>query len=160
MGIIEVDVTGGQLLKARKMAHDMGRLNNSITNGGGNIAGFIGEIVVADRIKAKHKNTYDYDLIDRLGNRIDVKTKRCSSEPKPDYDCSIAAIGTKQECDMYVFVRVLNIYTKAWILGKLSKKDYFDRATYFKKGEKDPSNNFTFRADCYNVKIKDLEILY
>ena len=34
----------------------MGRLNNSITNGAGNIAGFIGEIIVADRMKAKRKS--------------------------------------------------------------------------------------------------------
>ena len=159
MSIIEIDVTGDQLLRARKLASDMGRLNNSITNGAGNLAGFIGEVVVCDKMKAKHENTFDYDIIDRLGNRIDVKTKRCNSEPKPEYDCSIAAIGTKQECDAYVFVRVLNIYTKAWILGKLSKKDYFEKARYCKRGEVDEDNKFKFRADCYNVKIGELEQL-
>ena len=55
----EIDVTSGQLIRARQKAIDMGRLANSITNGAGNLAGFIGEIVVADEINAKQDNTYD-----------------------------------------------------------------------------------------------------
>ncbi len=153
----EIDVTGGQLIRARQKAIDMGRLANSITNGAGNLAGFIGEIVVADELNAKQDNTYDYDLLLKDKTRIDVKTKRCNSAPLDTYDCSIAAHGTKQKCDAYVFVRVLNDFSKAWILGKLGKKEYFDRATFFKKGMVDPDNGFRFRADCYNVKINMLE---
>ena len=106
--MIELEVSSDQFVRARKKAIDMGRLANSITNGGGNLAGFIGEIVVTDYLKATEKNTYDYDIVDNLNNKIDVKTKRCNSEPKSHYDCSIAEHGTKQKCDMYIFVRVLN----------------------------------------------------
>jgi hypothetical protein len=158
--MIELEVSGDQFIRARKKATDMGRIANSITNGKGNLAGFIGEIVVADHIGAKEKNTYDYDIIDQVGNTIDVKTKRCNSEPKSYYDCSIAAHGTKQKCDMYVFVRVLNDLSKAWILGKMMKKDYFKKATHHKKGELDPDNKFRFKADCYNVKIDQLDTVY
>jgi hypothetical protein len=159
LSIIEVAVSGDYLLKARKKAKELGSIKNSITNGEGNLAGFLGELVVASKMKAKLYNTYDYDLIDPDGNRIDVKTKRCVSPPMPDYECSIAATNIHQECDMYVFVRVLRVYTKAWILGKLSKDDYFKRATFHKKGSIDPANKYTFKADCYNVKIKDLDNL-
>jgi hypothetical protein len=76
--MIELEVSGDQFIRARKKATDMGRIANSITNGKGNLAGFIGEIVVADHIGAKEKNTYDYDIIDQVGNTIDVKTKRCT----------------------------------------------------------------------------------
>lgn len=153
----EIDVTGGQLIRARQKAVEMGRLANSITNGAGNLAGFIGEIIVADELNAKQDNTYDYDLLLKDKTRIDVKTKRCNSAPLDTYDCSIAAHGTKQKCDAYVFVRVLNDFSKAWILGKLGKEEYFDKATFFKKGMVDPDNGFRFRADCYNVKIHMLE---
>ena len=152
----EIDVTSGQLISARQKAIDQGRLANSIKNGEGNLAGFIGEIVVADELNAKQDNTYDYDLLLKDKTRIDVKTKRCNSAPLDTYDCSIAAHGTKQKCDAYVFVRVLNDFSKAWILGKLGKEEYFDKATFFKKGMVDPDNGFRFRADCYNVKIADL----
>ena len=153
----EVTVTGGQLIRARQKAIEMGRLANSITNGAGNLAGFIGEVVVADELNAKHDNTYDYDLTLNNTTRVDVKTKRCNSKPLDTYDCSISAHGTKQKCDMYIFVRVLNDFSKAWILGKLGKEEYFDRATFFKKGMVAPDNGFRFRADCYNVKINMLE---
>ena len=59
----EIDVTSGQLIRARQKAVEMGRLANSITNGAGNLAGVIGEIVVADELNATHNNTYDYDLL-------------------------------------------------------------------------------------------------
>ena len=52
----------------------MGRLANSITNGAGNLAGFIGEIVVADELNAKQDYTYDYDLLFKDKTRIAVKT--------------------------------------------------------------------------------------
>tara|TARA_R100001509_G_C4748281_1_gene175469 strand:+ start:83 stop:568 length:486 start_codon:yes stop_codon:yes gene_type:complete len=158
--MIELEVSGDQFIRARKKAIDMGRIANSITNGGGNLAGFIGEIVVTDYIGAKEQNTYDYDIVDKIGNKIDVKTKRCNSEPKVNYDCSIAAHGTKQKCDMYVFVRVLNDFSKAWILGKIMKDEYFEKAKYHKKGELDPDNKFRFKADCYNVKIHQLDTVY
>ena len=153
----EINVTGGQLIRARQKAVEMGRFANSITNGAGNLAGFIGEIVVADELNATHSNTYDYDLLLKDKTRVDVKTKRCNSAPLDTYDCSIAAHGTKQKCDAYVFVRVLNDLSRAWILGKLGKQEYFDKATFFKKGMVDPDNGFRFKSDCYNVKINMLE---
>ena len=156
----EVTVTGGQLIRARQKAVEMGRLANSITNGAGNLAGFIGEVVVADELNAKHDNTYDYDLTLNNTTRVDVKTKRCNSKPLDTYDCSISAHGTKQKCDMYVFVRVLNNFSKGWILGKITKDDYFSKAKYHKKGDLDDDNKFRYKTNCYNVKISDLDTLY
>ena len=158
--MIELEISGDQFIRARKKAIDMGTIANSITNGGGNLAGFIGEILVTDYINAKEQNTYDYDIVDLVGNKIDVKTRRCNSEPKPHYDCSIAAHGTKQKCDMYVFVRVLNNFSKGWILGKITKDDYFSKAKYHKKGALDDDNKFRYKTNCYNVKISDLDTLY
>lgn len=158
--MIELEVSSDQFVRARKKAIDMGRLANSITNGGGNLAGFIGEIVVTDYLKATEKNTYDYDIVDNLNNKIDVKTKRCNSEPKSHYDCSIAAHGTKQKCDMYIFVRVLNNFSKAWILGQITKDKYFEKATYHKKGDLDDDNKFKYKTNCYNVRISDLDTVH
>ena len=78
-------------IRARKKAIDMGRIANSITNGGGNLAGFIGEIVVTDYIKAKEQNTYDYDIVDKVGNKIDVKNNTLSQIIKNNEE--VLAIG-------------------------------------------------------------------
>jgi len=43
--MIEVVISPKMLVSARDKAADMGRLQNSITNGAGNLAGFIGELI-------------------------------------------------------------------------------------------------------------------
>lgn len=155
--MIEVEITDEMVNEARKSAKELGSLKNSIEKGAGNLAGFIGEIIVRETLGFEKDSTYDYDLRDRNGKTIDVKTKRTTVTPQPDYDCSVAAFNTKQECDKYVFVRVLSDLSKGWILGELTKKEYFDSARYMTKGKIDPANGFRVKADCYNVAIQDLK---
>ena len=153
--MIEVKITDEMLIKAREKAVEMGQLHNSILRGRGNMSGFIGEQVALSILGGEWENTYDYDMkVDNV--RVDVKTKQTSVKPKPYYECSIAKFNTKQDCDAYAFVRVLNDFSVAWFLGVLTKKDYFDKATFLQKGDVDPSNNYTVKADCYNVRIDDL----
>ena len=159
--MIEIEITEDMKKRAWRKAREMGEINNSITKGDGNIAGFLGEEVANHIIKGDINNTYDYDIISD-DVTYDVKTKRCTSEPKPYYECSVAAFNTKQKCDYYVFVRIENInrvWTRAWVLGGLSKEDYFDDARFLKKGQKDGSNGFYVKADCYNMEIKKLQSL-
>jgi len=154
--IIEIPISSEYMRRAREKASQMGILQGSITGGSSNVVGAIGEIVVADSIKAKETNTYDYDLV-KDGLRIDVKTKRCNTKPMPNYDCSVALHGVKQDCDAYVFVRILCDLSKAWILGGVSKKDFYDKATLHRKGDVDVDNGYTFKADCYNLRIDRLD---
>ena len=152
----EIKVSLDMIENARIKSTEMGKLHNSILKGGGNLAGFIGEQIALECLGGEWHNTYSYDIILPDGKKVDVKTKQTSVKPLPEYDCSIAKFNTKQECDMYAFVRVKNDLTIGWYLGSMDKKEYFKKAIFMKKGYVDPSNNFTVRADCYNMKIKDL----
>lgn len=154
--MIEITPTDSQIKEAQLKSGDTMGLQGSITGGGGSPAGALGEIVVRDLLGYVQANTAHYDLYTDQGIRIDIKTKRCTSAPKPFYECSIAAHGSRQECDEYIFVRVLKNLRKAWILGRISKDEYFAKAVRHKKGDKDESNNFTFKSDCYNIAIEDL----
>lgn len=154
--MIEITPTKKQIEEARLSAGGTIGLQGSITRGAGSPAGALGEILVRDLLGYQQLNTAHYDLYTDDGKTIDVKTKRCTSPPKPFYECSIAAHGIKQACDEYVFVRVLNSLQRAWILGSISKDEYFSKAVRHKKGDKDESNNFTFKSDCYNLAIEDL----
>lgn len=159
--MIQFDITQDILDRAVSKSKEMGKLNNSITMGEGNLAGFIGEEIVSKFIGGTIDNTYDYDIVCK-GKTYDVKTKRCTSPPKQFYDCSVAAFNVKQRCDQYVFVRVQyknNKYGPAWILGCKNKKEYFEKARKLSKGEIDPSNNFVVKADCYNMSIDELDTL-
>lgn len=156
--MITIPVSDEMVERAKIRAEEMGRLNNSITAGEGNIAGFIGEAVAAEYLGMVEANTYDYDL-SKDGTKIDVKTKRTSVEPRPNYDCSVAAVNDSQDCDYYVFVRVAYDMRTAWLLGYMPSKEYFEVATFLKKGEHDLSNDFTVRSSCYNLKISSLKPL-
>lgn len=157
--MIEVAVSAAMLVEARDKAAEMGRLYNSIIRGAGNIAGFIGEAIAQQVLGGKLSNTYDYDLVLPDGKTIDVKTKQTSVKPLVTYECSIAALNTTQECDYYAFVRVKNDFTVGWYLGVYDKKQYMEDAVFMKKGTVDPSNGYTVKSDCYNLKISELKEL-
>ena len=153
----EIEITLDMIDKARVKAKDMGRLNNSILQGRGSVAGFIGEQIALHCLGGTWENTYEYDIILPDGSKVDVKTKQTSVTPLPEYDCSVANFNTKQECDMYAFVRVKGDFTVGWYLGSITKDEYFKKARFMKKGDIDPSNNYKVRADCYNLTIKELD---
>jgi len=155
--MIEVTITDDMLLTARDKASEMGTLHNSITRGGGNIAGFIGEAIAQKVLGGVLNNTYDYDLVLDDGTTVDVKTKQTSVEPKDSYDCSISAFNTKQKCDMYCFVRVKIDYSVGWYLGVYGKEAYMKDADYMEKGTTDPFNGYVVKSNCYNLKIKNLK---
>jgi len=153
----QVELTSKLINKAKAKAKELGKLRNSITNGKGNLVGFIGEEVALSCLGGELANTYDYDLVLKDGTKVDVKTKSTTVAPLPYYDCSVAAYNTKQKCDAYAFVRVKKDLTKAWYLGILPKNTYFETAERFNKGDIDPANGFVIKADCYNVKISELQ---
>ena len=154
--MLEVEITKDMVDAARKKAEELGVLRNSITQGAGNIAGFLGEFIVEKATGAKIANTRDYDVTRLDGKTADVKTKRCGSKPAPHFECSVADFNTRQKCDFYVFVRVLNDFSKGWIVGELPKEEYFQKATFIQQGQYDPSNKWRCKADCYNVAISKL----
>lgn len=154
--MIEINIPHKILQLAQKKADDLGALRNSIRSGAGNYVGFLGELVVCAYLGIHTQNTYDYDLVYK-NVKFDVKTKECTSPPKPFYECSVAAYNTTQQCKAYVFTRICK--DKAWILGWKGKEEYYSQASFLQKGDIDPSNNFTVKADCYNLKISNLRSL-
>ena len=158
--MIKLNITNDMIESCKEKAKSIGKLKNSITNGEGNLSGVLGEYLAHKHLpRSIWKNTFDYDLVEN-GVRIDVKTKRCTSAPKDFYDCSIAETSLHQECDEYVFVRMLNDISKAWLLGRMDHKEYFKKARFMTKGEIDPDNNFTVKANCYNLQIKELHDMF
>lgn len=154
--IIEVKIPIEMIATARLYSDEMGIIKNSIMQGGGNIYGFLGELLVGQLFNVRLKHSYDFDIELPNGDTIDVKTKKTGWTPKPEYDCTVSALNIKQRCTYYVFTRIKSDMSVGWLLGYLPKKEYFDVAQLIKKGELDPSNNFTAKTDMYNVKISQL----
>lgn len=166
--MIKVDICPKIIEAAKRLGDEMGELNNSITRGEGNLAGYVGELIYMQHLDEKSQKEgleppmlmghYDYDII-HLGKKIDVKTKRTTVEPKPYYEASIAAYNTRQRCDEYVFLRVDLQKGKAYMCGSMPRDEYFKKARFLKKGTVDGDNNFTVKADCYNLEYKDMNTI-
>ena len=150
-------ISNGAMQRVRARAEKLPLLNNSIRKGEGSLVAYIGEEVVKSVLNGNIKDTYDYDIIYQ-DIKVDVKTKERTVAPKPYYECSVADFNTKQECDEYAFVSVLDTLKEAWYLGKISKPDFYKKAVFHRKGEVDPANNFIFKADCYNIPISLLSL--
>ena len=151
-----IGIPASAVQRAKAKADEMGLLNNSITSGHGSVAGFVGEEVARFVMGGTERNTLDYDLILDDGSRVEVKTKRTKAKPQPHYDCSVAAYNTRQDCDLYAFVRVHSDLKIAWFLGVYPKDAYYRDARFLREGEVDQANNFTVKADCYNLSIDKL----
>ena len=154
--IKEIQITEDMRQAADRKAFMLGELNNSIMRSGGSQSGYLGEMIVVSVLGGKLANTFDYDVVLDDGTKVDVKTKRTSSPPRPYYSCSVAKFNTKQECDEYAFVRIKYDLKVGWYLGRIPKANFYDLATHHKKGEHEPDNGFIFMADCCNLPISSL----
>lgn len=154
--IQEIQITPEMLERANKKAEELGELKNSITRGKGNVVGFLGEEIANVILKGDIVNTRDYDIVMEDGTKVDVKSKKCSSEPLDHYDCSVASYNTSQKCDEYVFVRVHKDLTKGWVLGKMKKDEFYKNSVEWKRGQYDPRNRWHCKADCHSMPISQL----
>jgi len=158
--MIAVTITPEMLEKAKAKAAEMGKLNNSIMSGAGNLTGFLGEeIVLASCDRFTEDNTYQYDMLLDGKYKIEIKTKLQTSKypPQQRYEASITDYNPNQETDYYIFCRVTKDLTLGWICGIISKEAYFNKAVFHAKGDRDESNDFTFKCDCYNIPYYKLE---
>lgn len=158
--IIEIDITDEQRKRAKEL-YEFNVLNGSVTKGGGNEVGALGEIIVLDKYKsnAKYVGDYNYDLIIK-NMKVDVKTKKQNMPPTSHHSFNIFAYNTTQECDYYCFVAIHKSLNTGWIVGWKAKDEFYKIARFRKKGEVDDSLyncTWTYSDDCYTVKITDLD---
>tara|TARA_R110002020_G_scaffold212028_7_gene418446 strand:- start:4867 stop:5460 length:594 start_codon:yes stop_codon:yes gene_type:complete len=174
--MIRIKTTQEMIDDCRLKAKALGSITNSITKGGGNLAGYLGEEAVASHIGAdivsnnRGRDKYNYDLLLPDGRRIEVKTKRRTVKPRPNYDVSVAHSSKHQRPDLYVFVslefeRADKSHPKkyyglqnAWLCGYMDANEFWERAILWKSGQIDPTNAFKTHVDMYNMAISDLYV--
>ena len=158
-----VKITEEQISKAKKL-YPFNELKGSITKGKSNIYGALGEVIIHDinvkkGLSVDFNSTYDYDLI--IDNyKIDVKTKKYTNKFTPNlkWNLNISDFNTTQKCDFYFFIGVSDDLKEYSLYGFISPVEFYNIAVFNKKGEIDPNGNglWTFKDDCYNIKIEML----
>ena len=172
--MVRIKTTQEMIDRCQLKAKSLGSINNSITKGGGNLAGYLGEEAVASHIGAeivsnnRGRDKYNYDLLLHDGRRMEVKTKRRTVKPRPNYDVSVANSSKHQRPDLYAFVslefeRADKNHPKkyyglqnAWLCGYMDANEFWERAILWKSGQIDKRNNFKTHVDMYNLEIVDL----
>lgn len=157
--MIEVRITPAMRKIARDEAKELGKLKNSILGGKGNETGVLGELAVVSLDGFSRLNSYHYDVVSGNEKKWDVKTKKRNVAVLPHYFATVAEANTVQLCHGYIFVSIYDDI--AQIIGSIGKEDFYRKATFFKKGDLDPSSDlgWTFRANCYNLPYTELKEL-
>jgi len=100
-----------------------------LEDGAGQLAGIIGELAFGRYLKslqipfeyvADRKQGYDF-VVD--GIKIDVKTKSCSSRPRPNYTAHVTHSQRDYDADLYVFARVSPSHV--WLCGHIEKEKFW-----------------------------------
>lgn len=160
--MINVKINDDMIRLAQMRADKIGILRNSISSGKGNLIGALGEIIVSVYLNidiyTQREFSYNYDILFR-NKKIEVKSKTCNSVPLPEYECSLAEYNTIQDCDYYVFTRIRQNLEEGWILGVISKQEFFNVCKVFPK--RTPQSNWlngeTFRCNTFNIPINRLK---
>jgi len=150
---------------ATDWAENLGGIYNSITKGDGNYAGRLGELALAKHLGVEVEDHKDYDLIYN-DSKVEVKTKRRATKPKPNYTVNIASTSKHQKPDTYAFLSVeysdrdsggnYSDLLKIWLCGYKSADQFFEEAEFWPKGTPDPPFFKTHR-DMYVMKIEELD---
>ena len=163
--MLQLPVDDKIIREATEWAENLGGIYNSITRGDGNYAGRLGELALAKHLGVEVEDHKDYDLIYN-DSKVEVKTKRRATKPKPNYTVNIASTSRHQKPDTYAFLSLeysdrdsaghYSDLLKIWLCGYKDADQFFEEAEFWPKGTPDPPFFKTHR-DMYVMKIGELD---
>lgn len=161
--IIEIDITSEIFNEAEARNKEYyNRFGNNGTHRTNKqrqrMTGYLAEACVRKTFPAiQYSDNYLVDFI--LDSKtIDSKAQGCNSKPLDFYSATLYEEQRNRDTDYYIFSRVKNDFTVAWICGIVSKNKFFKTATLKEAGHK--TNNFTYDQSRYELQYKDLGDMY
>ncbi len=100
----------------------------------------------------------DYDFI-YDDKKWECKSLRCQGIPALRYEMSFFDISEHQQCDWYIFARVLNEdlkFKKTWIVGYMTKSAFLKKCWVQEEGSVRESDGFVYPRKCWNIYIRDI----
>lgn len=152
--MIQLPLNNNMVNRAIQKAQMLGHLNNSITKGQANAAGYLGEESLAHHLGIENLSNdddkFNRDLVLPNGRTIEVKTKRRTVDPLPIYDVSVAESSKHQKPDIYAFISI----TFGTKIGDRARSQYDNPLRIWLCGYY-PSNLFWQKAKQWNSKMFD-----
>lgn len=162
--MIEVNITKDIIAYAKCKLKGINQKSHILSKFGSErnriLVGYIGEKIIMNYLHiTKDVDDYEFDLLSNKGKKLEVKTITCKFKPKPNYLCTVNSHDLngihKQKADYYIFLRILNDYSKGWILGWIPCNDFFLNGTVVKKGKDFGKFQFV-KANATVLEIKQL----
>jgi len=161
--MIEVIITSEILEEAKKRNEEyFNRFGHSGTHRTNKdrqrMTGYLAEACIHDTFpEIKYSDNY---LVDFMLNSssIDSKAQGCNSKPLDFYSATLYEEQRNRDTNYYIFSRVKNDFSIAWICGIISKVKFFQVAKLKEAGTK--TNNFTYDQSRYELEYKDLGDMY
>lgn len=171
--IVRFSVLEATRLTAKKRDEESPEYNKSSLGNKGRFYSFLGEHCIADNklLDAIHVDTFSCDFTWH-GRKLDIKAKRRRDFPQPYFDALIDGSAINQKTLIYLFLQFIDNksslldlpideirnypYKLGYIVGWISKKEFLERARFFKKGTRDNSNGHIYKNDAYVVPYCDL----
>ena len=118
------------------------------------MTGYLAEACIHNKFpQIKYSDDYFVDFV-LDSSTIDSKAQGCNSRPLGYYSATLYEEQKNRDTDYYIFSRVKNDFSMAWICGIASKKKFFQIATLKEAGTK--TNNFTYDQSRYEVSYDKL----
>jgi len=160
MEIITVNITEEILDEANnrndKYQKKFGNIGTHRTNKNRQrMTGYLAEACIRSifpNIQYSNNDIVDFVLGDLT---IDSKAQGCNSKPLGHFSATLYEEQKTRATDYYIFSRVKNDFSMAWICGIISKKNFFSLAKFAPAGTQ--TNNFTYDQSRYEIQYKDLE---
>lgn len=159
--MIEVQISKDMIAEALDRASKVPALRNSDTQNHGTKIAALSDLMVEKTWGGRIVSdmSFDFDWISPKLYLFEIKAKERNVVPQPWHNCAVKEYNTKQRCDYYLFTSIFADYSRGWILGYVSKKDFFEQARFFEKGQVDDDprgDKYVFPSSCYNLKIEQL----
>jgi|688.fasta_scaffold15661_16 hypothetical protein len=146
------------LRKSTKQAFNS---NTILEDGAGQLTGTLGELAFGRWLKdagiafeyvADNKGAYDFVV---NGLKIDVKSKGCTSPPRPNYTCHVLAAQATYDVDLYVFCRT-DISGHVWLLGWMHKNHFWTSGKACDVTRGQMADGLIQTADSRRIQISDI----
>lgn len=161
--ILEVKITPEIFTEAQQRNHEyykrFGNTGTHRTNKDRQrMTGYLAEACIRSKFTCiKYSDDYNVDFM-LEDSTIDSKAQGCNSRPKDFFSATLYEEQKNRDTDYYIFSRVKNDFSMAWICGIISKQKFFKIAQLKQAGHQ--TNNFTYDQSRYEVEYKDLGDMY
>lgn len=119
------------------------------------MTGYLAEACIRDKfpnIQYSDNDVVDFIIANTL---IDSKAQGCNSKPLEYYSATLYEEQKNRKADYYIFSRVKNDFSVAWICGIISKTNFFEKAKLVPAGTS--NNNFIYDQSRYEIQYSQLE---